>query len=106
ISVTGALRNDNYALAPYLPGEPPSTDQVNYNKGIIVNYNAVLRNNLINNFRYGYIRESVGDIGNSNQDWIYFRGLNDPNGAITRSYEFQRPINTFADDVSWIKGRH
>jgi hypothetical protein len=106
LSVTGSLQNENFAGTPFLPGMPPSDDTVNYNKGIVVNYNGVLSNSLINNFRYGYVRQSVGQIGNSNLDWIYFRGLNDQSGAVTRSHSFQRPINTFADDVSWIHGKH
>jgi Carboxypeptidase regulatory-like domain len=106
ISVLGSLRNDNNALQPWLPGQAPYSDLVNYSKGIVVNYNAVISNSLINSFRYGFIRQSVGNIGNSDQTWIYFRGLNDPTGAITRSYSFQRPINTYADDLSWIHGKH
>jgi len=106
VSITGALRNENNAQQPYLPGQLPEQDFVYYNKGIIVNYNSVLTSSLINNFRYGFVRESIGDNGNSDQQWIYFRGLNDVTGAITRSYDFQRPINNFLDDVSWIKGKH
>ena len=106
ISVTGSLRNQNFAGTPFLPGEAPSLDTVNYNKGIVVNYNAVLTNSLINNFRYGLIRQSVGQIGNSDQNWIYFRGLNDQTGAVTRSNSFQRPINSFSDDLTWIRGKH
>src|SRR5204863_7825912 len=49
---------------------------------------------------------SVGVIGNSNQDWIFFRGLNDQAGAVTRTDAFQRPINSFSDDLSWIHGKH
>jgi hypothetical protein len=93
ISILGALRNDNNALQPYLPGQAPESD-------------LVISNSLINNFRYGYVRQSVGNIGNSDQTWIFFRGLNDQTGAVTRSFSFQRPINTFADDLSWIHGRH
>jgi hypothetical protein len=106
VSVMGALRNENNAGPPFLPGQAPSSAIVNYNKGIIVNYNGVLTSTLINNFRYGFIRESVGTIGNSSQDWIYLRGLNDQTGAITRTHSFQRPTHTFADDVSWIHGKH
>ena len=106
VSVTGAVRNENNAGTPFLPGQAPSQSIVNYNKGLIVNYNAVLTNTLVNNFRYGYVRESVGVIGNSNQDWIYFRGLNDQSGAVTRTNAFQRPVNSFSDDLSWIHGKH
>jgi hypothetical protein len=55
LSVSGAVRNDaNDTLgAPFLPGEAPSDAMVNYSKGIIVNYAAVLSSSLVNNFRYG-----------------------------------------------------
>src|SRR6266567_737513 len=106
ISVTAALRNENNAGTPFLPGQSPSKSIVNYNKGLIVNYNGVLSNTLVNNFRYGFVRESVGVIGNSKQDWIYFRGLNDQTGAVTRTNSFQRPVHSIADDLSWIRGKH
>ncbi len=60
----------------------------------------------MNSLRYGFVRESLGTIGNSNQQWIEFRGLNDQVGAITRTSSFQRPTHSIADDLSWIRGRH
>jgi hypothetical protein len=106
ISVSASLNNDNYAFAPFLPGEAPQQDMLNYSKGIVASYSAVLTSTLINNFRYGFVRQSVGVIGNSDQDWIFFRGLNDQIGAITRTHSFQRPTNNFVDDISWIHGKH
>jgi hypothetical protein len=106
VSVSGSLNNDNHAFAPFLPGEAPQQDVVDYSKGIVTSYSAVLTSDLVNNFRYGFVRQSVGTIGNSNQDWIFFRGLNDQAGAITRTSAFQRPTNNFIDDVSWIRGKH
>jgi len=106
LSVSGSLINDNYAKQPFLPGQPSEDDEVNYSKGIIASYNAVLTSTLDNNFRYGFVRQSNGFIGNSDQDWIYFRGLNDQDGAITRSTAFQRPTHNFVDDVSWTHGKH
>jgi Carboxypeptidase regulatory-like domain len=106
VSVTGALQNESYAGTPFLPGQAPSNSIVHYNKGIIVNYSGVITNSILNNFRYGFIRESYGSIGNSEQNWIYFRGLNDQTGAVTRTNSFQRPIHTIADDVAWTHGKH
>jgi hypothetical protein len=108
----GSLRNDTNAGVPYLPGEAPELTTVNYSKGYSVGYIAVLRPNLVNNFRYGYTRESFGQIGNQTQDIIFFRGLNDnssPNNAslaVTNSNNYQVPIHNFVDDVSWTKGKH
>ena len=108
ISVSAALRNDsNDSLgAPFLPGQPPSDAAVNYNKGIIANYAGTFGTSLVNSLRYGFVRESVGFIGNSSLPWVEFRGLNDTTGAITRTNSFQRPIHTVADDLSWIRGKH
>jgi hypothetical protein len=108
VSVSGALKNDsNDSLgAPFFPGEAPSAAQVSYSKGIIANYSGVFTSNIVNNLRYGFVRESLGTIGNSNQQWIEIRGINDATGAITRTSAFQRPTHTIADDVSWIKGKH
>ncbi len=106
LSVSASMNNDNHAFAPFLPGDTPQQDVVDYSKGIVSSYNAVLTTALVNNFRYGFVRQSVGEIGNSNQDWIIFRGLNDQTGAITRTTAFQRPTNNFIDDLSWIHGKH
>ena len=110
LSLSGALANQNQANAPFLPGQAPITDIVNYNKGLVASYSAVISASLINNFHYGFIRESIGTIGNTNQPWNTFRGI-DPvlgTGGSTLQYssEFQRPINSFYDDVSYIHGKH
>jgi hypothetical protein len=109
---SGALRNDTNAGVPYLPGGGPERSQVDYSKGFSVGYAAVLRPNLVNNFRWGYTRESFGIIGNQTSDAIFFRGLNDNEGpnnselAITTTTNYQVPVNNFVDDLSWVKGRH
>jgi hypothetical protein len=103
VSVSGALANENDAEAPFLPGAPPETDIVNYNKGIIVGYSAVISQSLVNNFRYGFVRQSVGTIGNSTQEWNYLQAFYQ---GINYSSSFQRPVHNLTDDVSWIRGRH
>lgn len=103
ISVSGALANQNSAGAPFLPGGIPEQDIVNYNKGIIVGYSAVITPSIINNFRYGFIRQSLGTIGDSNQPWNYLSAFD---SGITYSSAFQRPVHNFTDDVSWIHGKH
>jgi hypothetical protein len=108
----GALRNDFNNGVPYLPGGTAEVSQVDYSKGYSVGYVAVLRSNLVNNFRYGYTRQSFGEIGNQTQDQLFFRNLNDNEGsnnsalAVTSNSKFQVPVHNFVDDVSWIKGRH
>jgi hypothetical protein len=45
LSLSGALANENDAGAPYLPGQVPETTTVNFNKGLIASYTAVLSSN-------------------------------------------------------------
>ena len=103
LSISSAVANENNAGAPFLPGSAPEHDIVNYNKGMIAGYSAVISSNLINNFRYGFVRQSLGTIGDSNQPWNYLSAFSQ---GITYSSSFQRPVNNFTDDVSWIHGRH
>jgi hypothetical protein len=108
----GALRNDTNTGVPYLPGGSPELSQVDYSKGYSVGYTAVLRPNLVNNFRYGYTRQSFGQIGNHSSDVVFFRALNNDETssnsslAVTNTSSFQVPVHNFVDDISWIKGRH
>jgi hypothetical protein len=108
----GALRNDFHSEAPYLPGQAPQRTLADYSKGFAVGYTAVLRPDLVNNFRWGYTRQSSGLLGNSDQPFIQFRGLNDDTTSnnsslqVVRTNVFQVPVHNFVDDVSWIKGKH
>ncbi|HYL83044.1 MAG TPA: TonB-dependent receptor [Candidatus Angelobacter sp.] len=108
----GGLRNDTNAGVPYLPGGAPETTQVDYSKGYAVGYSAVLRPTLVNNVRYGYTRQSFGEIGNQTQDIFFFRGINDNSTSnnsslvYTNNSNFQVPVHNIVDDLSWIKGRH
>ena len=108
VSLTGALANQDQANAEFLPagytqGGVPTTSLLNFNKGLIANYSAVITDNVINNFRYGYVRESLGTIGNTDQAWNGIRGIDQ---GYYYSSQFQRPINSFWDDVNWTKGKH
>ena len=116
----GALRNDSNAQSPYLPTASPyypsgpELTLVDYSKGFSLGYTATLRSNLINNFRWGFTRQSYGEIGNQTQPFVQFRGLNDGTGTIggTAAVEYQPtltyevPVHNFVDDMSWIKGNH
>jgi Carboxypeptidase regulatory-like domain len=102
----GTLRNDAGDTCgncqPYFPGQPPQAETVNYSKGTIVGYTNIIRPSLISSFHYGFVRESVGTIGNSNQPWVVFNFTQ----SITRTKNFQRPIHNVSEDMSWIHGNH
>ena len=64
-----------------------------------------LTNTFINNFRYAFIRQGVGNSGLNNQPFNRLRGLSDVVG-LTPSILTNVPVHNFIDDVSWTKGRH
>jgi len=109
----GALRNDIHATAPYLPGKAAEHTFADYSKGFSAGYTALFGPTLVNNFHWGFTRQSFGNIGNNDsQPFIFFRGLNDDEGAnnselaVTRSSSFQTPVHNFVDDLSWTRGKH
>ncbi|HKW68619.1 MAG TPA: carboxypeptidase-like regulatory domain-containing protein [Terriglobales bacterium] len=115
----GAMRNDVHSDVPYLDKGGPAGSQIplhtnaDYSKGFSLGYTAVFRPTLINNFHWGFTRQSIGVLGNNDsQPFIYFRGLNDDEGsnnselAVTRSRTYQTPVHNFVDDISWNRGKH
>ena len=99
----GALQNVFNPEEPFLPGTPPEQTFVDHSKGSVVGYTAVLSPSIVNSFRWGFTRQSVGFVGNSNQEWNVFYGL-DP--SFTYSHNAQTPTHNVLDDFSWTKGKH
>jgi hypothetical protein len=103
--IRGNLQNDNTKTPPQFPGLPANDVITNNSKGIAAGYTWIVRNNLINNFRYAFIRQGLGDSGLNNQDFNRLRGLDDTIG-LTHTILTNVPVHNFIDDVSWTKGRH
>lgn len=103
--IRGNLQNDNTKNPPQFPGLPPNQVLTNNSKGIAVGYTWIVRNNLINNFRYAFIRQGLGNVGLNNQDFNRLRGLDDTIG-LTSTVLTNVPVHNFIDDVSWTRGQH
>ena len=99
----GNLQNIYNPTEPFLPGTPPETVVTDHSKGFAVGYTTVLGASRVNNFRYGFTRESYGVIGNDNQPANTFIGLDQ---GLTYSQSFQLPVHNLVDDFSWTKGTH
>ena len=108
----GALRNDKHLNPPYLPGSSPLQILSDNSSGFTVGYTATLRPTLLNNFRWGYTRQSINNPGNTFTQNIQFRGMNDdslPNNSTLAFYysrSYNAPVHNFVDDISWTKGTH
>ena len=99
----GALQNLSNPQAPFLPGTAPEYTVDDHSKGFAVGYTAVLTSTIANSFHWGFTRQSTGFVGDSNQPWNTFLGLDQ---GITYSRNFQMPVHNLTDDLSWTKGKH
>jgi len=102
----GNLQNDNTAEAPEFPGQPSSDFNTSNNKGLAAGYTALLRPNLINNFRWSLVREGVGDSGINSRPFVHFRTLSDITDLGAQSEYVNVPVHNFVDDLTWTKGKH
>src|SRR6267378_3661605 len=105
------LRNPG---APFLPGkyqtlpgelDPSAPMQTipDHSKGFALGYIVVLSPTMVNSFHWGYTRQSFGVLGNTDQQWNTFLGLDQ---GINFSHSFQLPLHNFVDDFTWTKGTH
>jgi hypothetical protein len=110
VFLRGNLQNDHLSGTgdtdgAQFPGDPPNHADLNNSKGIAGGYTAVLRNNLVNTFDYGYVRQGTSVTGLSDQQHVILFGLDDPL-SFSRATAVQVPVHSLVDDVSWIKGKH
>jgi Carboxypeptidase regulatory-like domain len=99
----GALQNIFNPQEPFLPGTAPMETMEDHSKGSVVGYTAVLSPTLVNSFHWGFTRQSTGFVGNTNQEWNVFYGLDQ---SFAYSHNAQTPTHNILDDVSWTKGTH
>ena len=99
----GALQDLRNPGAPFLPGDAPESTTADHSKGFVLGYIAVLSPRMTNSFHWGFTRQSFGIVGNTDQQWNTFLGLDQ---GITFSHNFQVPLHNLTDDFSWSKGTH
>jgi hypothetical protein len=104
--VRGIMNGDRSDNPSQFPGMAPNIAQVTVAKSLAVGYTAVLSPTLINNFRYGFIRQAVDQTGAGNVSYVILRGLDNPGGQSNDSYNAAVPVHNFVDDLSWTKKKH
>jgi hypothetical protein len=99
----GALQNVFNPQDPFLPGSPPEQTFTDHSKGFVVGYTAVFNPSVVNSLHWGFTRQSTGILGNTNQEWNVFYGLDQ---SFIYSHNSQTPVQNVLDDFSWTKGKH
>ena len=105
IFVRGNLQDDSNQGPPEFPGQPASYNLTNNSKGIAANDTWTIKSNVINTFRYGYIRQGIGNRGAGNGPYVDFGGLSSID-AENRTTLNTVPVHNFVDDITWVKHEH
>jgi len=101
----GNLQKDTTAQVEQFPGQPPSYVLVDNTKGMTFGDTWTISPTLVNDIRYGYIRQGYGQIGVGSGDYVDFRFL-DTATAETRNTIISVPVNNIVDNLNWAKGKH
>jgi len=99
----GSLQNLFSPQAPFLPGSPPGQTVTDHSKGFVVGYTTLITSSAVNSLHYGFTRQSTGFLGNTQQEWNIFYGLDQ---GINYTHNAQTPVHNLLDDFSWTHGSH
>jgi Carboxypeptidase regulatory-like domain len=105
IFVRGNLQKDTISGAEQFPGQPASTSLIDNSKGITAGDTWTITPNIVNDVRYGYVRQGTSNRGIGQGDYVDFRFLDTPT-AETRTTITSVPVNNIVDNLSWAKGKH
>ncbi len=102
----GETENFRVAGVQQFPGQPPNFTTLTDSRGLIFGLTSVLSSNFINNFRYGFIRQGIGNEGSSLMPYNATRNLDFPDSQGNYGNTLIVPDNDFVDNVNWIVGNH
>ena len=101
----GNLQDDVINSEPQYPGLPPNQKTLVNSKGFALGYDATLKPNLVNTFRYGLTRLGSTTAGLQQRTQVTLRFLNNI-PAPTNSFGRIASTHNLVDDISWIRGAH
>ncbi|WP_158943213.1 carboxypeptidase-like regulatory domain-containing protein [Granulicella sp. S190] len=103
--VRGNLQKDTTGGEEQFPGQGPSFSLIDNSKGITVGDTWSISATMVNDIRYGYIRQGSGNSGVGTGDYVDFRYL-DFATSEARSIIVSVPVNNIIDNFNWTKGKH
>jgi len=105
IFVRGNLQKDTTGSTEQFPGQGPSSTLVDNTKGMTFGDTWTISPNIVNDIRYGYIRQGYSSRGAGSGDYTDFRFIA-MQTAETRSTIASVPVNNIVDNFNWTKGKH
>jgi hypothetical protein len=101
----GNLQKDTNIGTIQFPGQPSSGSLVDNTKGMTFGDTWTISSNVVNDIRYGYIRQGYGSYGIGTGDYVDFRFLSSPTSE-SRTTVASVPVNNIVDNFNITKGKH
>ena len=101
----GNLQKDTTLGTEQFPGQPPSYTLIDNTKGMTFGDTWSISPNIVNDIRYGYVRQGNSNYGVGSGDYTDFRFLSTLT-AETRITINSVPVNNIVDNFNWTKGKH
>jgi Carboxypeptidase regulatory-like domain len=105
IFARGNLQKDTTGGTEQFPGQGPSSVLIDNSKGMTFGDTWTVSPSMVNDIRYGYIRQGFGNSGVGSGDYVDFRFISNAT-AETRDTIISVPVNNIIDNLNWIKGKH
>jgi hypothetical protein len=103
--VRGNLQDDTTADVLQYPGQTPSYLTKDNSKGITAGDTWTITNNLINDFRYGYVRQGYSKAGQDCGAYVQLGYVSQPTSE-NCSTIVHVPVNNFIDNMTWAHKNH
>lgn len=111
IFVRGNLQKDVGSALPatnsaeQFPGQGAANLTEDNSKGFTAGDTWTISPNLVNDLRYGYVRQGFSNRGVGTGDYVVFRFMADATSH-NRTTITSIPVNNIIDNMSWTKGKH
>jgi hypothetical protein len=108
--VRGNLQYDKTINAKQFPNSQPNSQRLDNSKGISAGHVWTVSDTVVNNLRYGFVRQGFADQGTTSQDYVTFSNVDTfsaaSDGTTYPSSIINVPTHNVVDDVTWVKGKH
>jgi len=101
----GQTQNNRQPGKQQFPGGPAATTLLDDSKGSTVGLTSLLSPRLVNEFRWGFVRQGGGLEGTSNVPGVFLNGIDDL-VPFTRTTTTFVPVHQFTDNLNWTRGNH
>ncbi|MFZ0273462.1 MAG: TonB-dependent receptor [Acidobacteriaceae bacterium] len=104
--VRGNLQKDTTSAAEPLPGLPAGSFTDDNSKGLAAGYTWIPNSSLVDELRYGFIRQGFQVNGPGQSSFVSLYGLTQPVEYCDCGTLRHVPVNQITDTLNWTKGAH